>query len=156
MSARNALERATPIIAIGIASLACTTGNREVNREYTLGTGAAVGVEGLADAWTRRSVDLLTRADIVANPVISSGTAYDAVSRLRPRFLESRSASVTSIGRRAQPAVFIGGLFAGEVDVLRTIPASAVVEMRHVRPMEAMNRYGPSYTSGVVVVRLER
>ena len=157
MVARNALGRVAPIIAIGLASLACTTGNREVSREYTSGPGAAVGIEGPPGAQTRRSIDLLTRADIIADPVLSSGTAYDAVSRLRPGFLQSRDARTGSVGRRGtQPAVFIGGLYAGEVDVLRSIPASLVAEMRHFRTVEAVSLYGPRYVSGVVVVRLER
>jgi hypothetical protein len=47
------------------------------------------------------------------------------------------------------------GLFSGKADVLRAIPASSVAEVRYIRAIDAIQRYGPSYTAGVIPVRLE-
>ena len=94
----------------------------------------------------RGSSDVLTRQEITATEV---DNAYDAGQRLRPEFLRERS---TGIGRRERPAVFINGIRRGGVEMLRTIAASTISEIRYLTAPEAATRYGLDVSAGVIDV----
>ena len=60
-------------------------------------------------------------------------TAYDAIDRLRPRFLLTN----VDLGPTAPRLVFLNGIALGGVSELRAIPASSVREIRFVRSIDA-------------------
>jgi hypothetical protein len=94
--------------------------------------------------------DVILPAEIQA---ASSGTAYDAVLRLRPRFFTS-DRSAGSGHPRIRPSVVLERGLVESVDVLRLVPANVVTEIDFVEPDEARVKYGPAYTAGIIVVRL--
>lgn len=99
--------------------------------------------------------DVLTRAEIdAAGPQIQ--TAYEAVQRLRPRFLRERSNPTAGIGaNRVDPiVVYINGVRRGGVAELRRIQIRNVEEIRYVRPTDATTRYGMNHGSGAIEVTL--
>jgi hypothetical protein len=117
------------------------------------GDGFAAGGEG---APYHCSTPLIA-ADLSAAPGLANATAYDAVLRLRPGFLNPRDARTGTIASRGVlPAVFVDGVHYGGLDDLRVIAASAVAEMQYVRSFDALHRYGPGYPAGVILVRLRR
>lgn len=68
------------------------------------------------------------------------GTAYDAVSRLRPNWRYS--------------TVFVDGQQYGGIDSLRAIPASEVADIRYYDITEAGATFGFKATGGVIDVRM--
>jgi hypothetical protein len=80
-----------------------------------------------------RSLDrsVITEAEITDS---YATTAYDAIDRLRPRFLLTN----VDLGPTAPRLVFLNGVvLGGGVDELRSIPASSVREIRFVRSIDA-------------------
>jgi hypothetical protein len=63
-----------------------------------------------------------------------AATAYDAIDRLRPRFLLTNA----DLGPTAPRLVYLNGVvLTGGVNELRTIPANSVREIRFVRSIDA-------------------
>lgn len=84
-------------------------------------------------------------------------TAYDAVERLRPRFLQVRANPTVGLAaNRADPVVvYINGIQRGGVDELRRIRAAVVERIHYVRPTDAQTRYGNNHGSGAIEVTLK-
>ena len=73
--------------------------------------------------------------------------AYQAVERLRPRWLRQRLGRV--------PQVVVGGSPGQGLGVLRSIRAVDVREMRFMSASDATTRYGTGYDGGAIVVELK-
>lgn len=99
-------------------------------------------------AGARSSSNLLTGREIATTPAVD---AYDAVQRLRPNFLRSRSTASTS---NAYPVVYVDGLRKGGLEYLRVIRAAEVAEIRYLSAIDATTRYGMNVEAGVLDVKL--
>jgi len=75
----------------------------------------------------RPRTDVLTRAELSE---VGATDAYDAVRRLRPRWLLVRSMRSFSI--ETEVVVFQGQLFLGNQDALRRIGIDGIYEMRYL------------------------
>jgi hypothetical protein len=80
-------------------------------------------------------------------------SAYDAVMRLRPRFLTAAGHGDTSRAA-VRPAAVIETGIPESIAALKSIPVDAVLEIRFIEPADAVVRFGARYTGGIVVVRL--
>lgn len=97
----------------------------------------------------RPQTNVLTREEMAG---ISLPTAYDAVERLRPRFLRPRA---TGGGpATAYPVVYIDGVRRGTLEVLRSVATSSVLEIRYLSAADATTRYGLDVQGGVLDVKL--
>jgi hypothetical protein len=114
------------------------------NEPALLGAGQTLLAAG-------RASDLLTAAQIAAEPGLVEGYALDAVRRLRPRFIELQSLDGVK-GTGQSPTVLVDGTLRGGLEVLRSIPAGDVVTIRFLRPIDAMQQRGPIYSSGLILV----
>jgi len=74
---------------------------------------------------------------------------YDAIRRLRPTWLRSRSGS-------GSPVVFVDGIRAGGLNRLEGIYLQAVQEVRYVSPADATLRWGTGYPNGAIDVITRR
>ena len=84
----------------------------------------------------------------------SDGDLYTAIERLRPAFFQTRGAS--SLGGGGAPEaiqVYVDGAKSGDVNSLRQIRPSEVLEVRRLSAGEATQRYGTGHTSGAIVVK---
>jgi hypothetical protein len=148
----------TKIGVIATAALGCATASRGIGQgaDATMqGPSALVALD--PSVVLGRKSDLLTAAELSAALGLADMTAYDAVLRLRPGFLNPRDPVTGAIGARdVLPAVFVNGMYSGGPEVLRVISVSAVAEMQYVRSLDALYRYGPQYGAGVILVRLRR
>lgn len=83
-------------------------------------------------------------------------TAYDAVERLRPRWLRERSNPTAGIGaNRVDPVVvYVNNIRRGGVSQLRQIQIRSVLRMNYVRPSDATTRYGLNHGSGAILITL--
>jgi hypothetical protein len=93
--------------------------------------------------------NVLSREEIAAAPVT---TAYDALDRLRPNFLRPHATG----GRpaTAYAVVFIDGVRRGSLEVLRSVAANSIVEIRYLTAADATTRYGLDVEGGVIDVKL--
>jgi hypothetical protein len=94
--------------------------------------------------------DLLAATEIQSAQV---NDAHEAVLRFRPEFLKGRAAPGLGNPQGAAPVVYLNGVRQGGADMLRTIPARAVLDIRYLTPAVASEQFGPYYTGGVIAVR---
>ena len=112
------------------------------------GRASAVEAEEPQPARSRRR-DLIGRREIDERGG-SLQTAYDVVRRLRPNWL-SRSGPGSVQGAQGV-LVYVDNLRRGDIDVLRQISASNIVEIWLVNAMRATQRWGTGHTGGVIHV----
>ena len=97
--------------------------------------------------------NILTREELAT----VGGTAYSAVERLRPLFLNIRPGSRTLHAASPRLHVFIDGDFAGGIDALNALPVATVESIWRVEATIAFTRYGAIRAAdGVILVRLRR
>ena len=81
--------------------------------------------------------------------------AYMAIERLRPFFLATRPSAADVHGIVPHINVFIDGYFAGDLDVLKAIPASSIESVERLQPAMAYATLGAYHAGeGVIMVRL--
>ncbi len=80
---------------------------------------------------------------------------YDAVRRLRPRWLRSRGTTST---RDTAPvmAVFIDNVRSGGVERLESLPIDRVEQVRYLSPTDATTRWGTNMTLDAIEVIMRR
>ena len=93
-----------------------------------------------------RSSGPITRAELAP---LSQFSAFDAVRRLRPRWLSTR-------GTGQLPTVFIDRSPRGEPRVLAQIPANTVERINFLPARDATTRYGTGYAYGIIEVITRR
>ena len=86
---------------------------------------------------------------------VGSASVYDAVLRLHPNFLRSRGpTSVVNSSARTVAVVFVNETEYGEIESLQRFPASRVEEVRYYSGPEATTKWGSSYGSGVIALKM--
>lgn len=95
---------------------------------------------------------------LTASEIASTGaqTAFDAIVRLRPRYLQPRGFTSIQPLQSAPVTVYLDGARFTGVEVLRTIRAGDVVEIEHLSATEATTRYGLGHLGGVLLVKTGR
>ena len=89
--------------------------------------------------------DVLTIEEISKENVTN---AYEAVSKLRPHFFQTRGTS--------RPMVYLDNIRYGEVSSLRDIPVSSVHQIEYINASDATTRFGTGHTGGVIMVLTRR
>lgn len=112
--------RVLPLLALAILLSGCASG----------GSGSS----------SRTNPDLITAEEL---ETVSNLTAYDAIQRLRPRWLQARA-----IGE--SPVVFLNGAQMGGLDTLRGIQASNLTSIRFRNGRDATTRYGTGFGGGTI------
>lgn len=107
---------------------------------FALVVGACAS--GAGGGSTRGNPDLITMEELEQLP---TSTAYDAISRLRPRWIQTRM--------NEEPVVFMDGTRLGGLDVLHGIQVSQLREIRHLNGRDATTRYGTGYGGGTIEMR---
>lgn len=113
------LVRFLPILAVCVLVSACAA-------------GSAGGSSGGGDT---------IAADELAT--VSNLSLYDAVQRLRPRWLQPRAG-------QDLPRIMMNGSQLGGVEVLRGMQATDVSSVRYLDSQDATTRYGTGYTGGAI------
>jgi hypothetical protein len=91
----------------------------------------------------RRNSNLITREELSE---LSVSTAYEAVRRLRPGWLQGR-------GRSGLPVVYRNNSrWGGDPRSLESIQINAISEMRFLNARDATTRYGTGFSGGVILV----
>jgi hypothetical protein len=78
-------------------------------------------------------------------------TAFEAVYRLRPRFLASRGKiSLDPSQPNALPNVYVDNQFYGDITTLRGIAAGSIESIKFYTPGEAQYKFGHGNMAGVI------
>jgi hypothetical protein len=101
----------------------------------------------------KKHPDLITAAEIAERADLQN--VYEAVNRLRPIWLRVRSAGSPDRGP-APIVVYVDGVRMGDLSALQQMPASYVVEIRHLSGNDATTRYGIDHGSGAILVTTTR
>lgn len=132
----------TAVLMAGLVLSACATA----------GSGSAGG----------SSSNVITSEELRALEGVSS--AYDAVQRLRPRFLRGRTGTfgtggandplsrTSSAAEQSTVVVYLDGVRFGGIDALRRINVDGVREIRFVPGRDATTKYGTNHGGGVIEV----
>jgi len=94
--------------------------------------------------------DVLTLEDMEGS---GATNLYDAIDRLRPRWLQVRSAR--SLGLPHEVVVYRGPSFLGSVDVLRGYPVGSVTHVEYLDSAEAaatLTGYGSRHLEGAIIL----
>jgi hypothetical protein len=110
------------------------------------------GGQPAAGGPTPRDRNVLTHDEIVTSGRDASDL-YEAVQSLRPHFFEPPP-GVQPASRPQGTTVYIDARRVGGIDVLRSLTAGAVEEVRYLGPTQSQNEYGPRATVVTLVVRL--
>jgi hypothetical protein len=159
MSSRTMLETLARAGVMSMFTVSCATAPRGTGPNHVSTTQQSSPVTLAADNSNAplpgRTSDLLTAVEIAAQP--SLATALEAVERLRPWFLHPRSARAAGVLiHGVRPAVFLDGFFQGEIEILRTISISSLLDVQYIRPLDAVHRFGTEYQAGIIFVRVKR
>lgn len=119
----------------------------------------------------KKNPDVITHEELAALTGVQ--TAYDAIKRLRPTFFNERRSQTRQAGGEvfnpstlssssenpnvktsgAPPMqLYMNGSRMGGVDYLRTIPMSALWEVRKLNGTDASLRFGADHESGAILV----
>jgi hypothetical protein len=99
-----------------------------------------------------RNSNVITREDIAKANVFN---AYDAVSTLRPQFLNSHGATTINGADTGYPNVYLNHQRYGDLQSLRNIDVNAISEIHYYKGSEAATRFGLGNVSGVIEVITE-
>jgi hypothetical protein len=92
-------------------------------------------------------MDRITEAELEP---IAQMSAFEAIQRLRPRWLQSRNQSRTGFF----PTVHVDGAVRGQgEEVLASILSSDVEEMQFLSAADATTRFGTGYFSGAILIK---
>lgn len=104
-----------------------------------------------ASARSGRTADVITMREL-SDPSIGTSNLFEAVRRLRPRFLSSRGPSSINNPAAGIVQVSVDGGPLSSTSVLRTILPNAVSEVRYLNSGEAAQRYGTTANGGGVIL----
>jgi hypothetical protein len=135
MSSSSRLVRSAALCALALTA-ACASAPK---------TDAAPGAPTAA-----RSTNLLTAAEIESRGT-QTGSAYDAVRRLRPGFLTYHGVSGSTTGAGTVHVSIDGGPLAA-VETLRSLASTQIAEVRYLSAADAAQRFGTSAEAGPVLL----
>lgn len=119
-----------------------------------LAPSQAAGQEQQEQKEKKKQRDVIARWEIEASPK-RSGTIIELIKSLRPHFLEApRGVRQTGVGdgsNRAGAIVYVDGSKAGDLDVLRTMAADGVEEVRYLNPSKAQADYSLALGAGGII-----
>ena len=96
-----------------------------------------------------RNSNVITREDIAKVNVLN---AYEAISRLRPPFLNSHGSTTLSPNDAGYPNVYLNHQRYGDLQSLRNIDVSSISEIHYYNGPQASTRFGLGNVSGAIEV----
>lgn len=117
------------------------------------GSSSASGSAATAEA-PKSNPDVLTAAEIAADPSTAGGDALQAVQRMRPRFLMARGTVSGKNTTAGSVHISVDGGPLSSIDNLSRYAASSVIELRYINSTDAAQRWGTAAgTGGVIIVK---
>ena len=114
---------------------------------------AACATSSGSDQEVRRNRNLITNEELATLPALS---AYEAVQRLRPAWLQSRGPMSGGAATRSYPHVMMDGMQMGDINTLRDLRTDNVQELRFISARDATTRFGTGYMAGIIEIITRR
>jgi hypothetical protein len=127
--------RKTLLVAFGLAALGCGGGGS--------GTASQPATESRAP---RGAANLITEAEISSSSVQN---ALEAVQSLRPAMMRPRPGG-------GPVMLYLDNVKMMDLNVLSTVPAGRILEIRYISAQDATTRWGTGHASGVILVTTKR
>ena len=146
-TARCSMRFVATICLTGVAPMACATVHGRDTGQLVERLTAAPDAPGMS-----RKAEVVTASELASSPAAST---IESLRRLRAEFFRPvRSALDQHSAAGANPVVYVDDAFNGGLESLETVPKDAVREVRFLRPMQAVERWGPSCpcVAGVILV----
>jgi hypothetical protein len=99
------------------------------------------------------SPDLISAEDLEG---MSVSSAYEAIRRLRPRWLTTRGTQSIQDSSAGQPVVFVDDIRFGDTSSLQSMRISDIVSIRYINARDATTRFGTGYSGGIISVSMKR
>ena len=113
----------------------------------------------------KRQPDVISYEEIEAIKG-EAGNAEDIIRRLRPKFLQVRpsqsllgsssnaggAASASQTTQAVSIKVYVNNVRRGSIEVLRTLPAVSVTEIRYLNSSDATSRFGMDHEAGAILI----
>lgn len=126
--------RKTLFVAFGLAVLGC-------------GGGSGSSAQPATESRTARGpANLITEAEISASSVQN---ALEAVQNLRPAMMRPRPGG-------GPVMLYLDNVKMMDLNVLSTVPAGRIQEIRYISAQDATTRWGTGHASGVILVTTKR
>ena len=93
--------------------------------------------------------NVITREEIIAS---SAANAYEAVSRLRPNFLQFRGQTTITGPDTGYPKVYLDRMPYGDITTLKSLDANSIREIRYYNSAAASARFGLGNVAGAIEV----
>ena len=93
--------------------------------------------------------NLITKTDLEGMEEL---TAYEAIRRLKPNWLQYRGQAVLTGADRETLRVYVDRIFFGEAESLSTLTVRNIQEIRFLDPRQATLRFGTGHTVGAIVI----
>ena len=120
------MRRIVPILVLAASAAACT--------HRPTGSG-------------NPNTSIITRQEIEQSRATN---AYDVISRLRGRYLNSHGKNSIHLDPQTYPVVFLNDQEYGTLSVLRNISSDGIEQIRYYTGPEAATRFGAQYGGGVI------
>jgi hypothetical protein len=114
-----------------------------------LGVGTACAPPRNTDVPGARSSDVIYLDELTAS---KTQNAYDAVRRLRPRFMQPRGQTSLLLRTDQVPAIYLDNRRYGDLESLRMLPIDGIFEIRFLSANQAQQRWGMNHAAGVIHV----
>jgi hypothetical protein len=95
------------------------------------------------------NANVITREDIEG---VNVSNAYDAITRLRPQFLNSHGRTTIYGSDTGYPQVYLNHQRYGDLQSLRTLDVHGISEIHYYNGTEATTRFGSGNVSGAIEV----
>ena len=116
-------------------------------------SGSAVPASAPGPSSLHRDPSVITQDELM-DPAVSELTVYEAILRLRPNFFSTRGTQTIAnqgSGESGKVHASIDNAGVVELDQLKRMRASGIIEIRLLSPAAAMQRFGGSSKSGAVI-----
>jgi hypothetical protein len=103
---------------------------------------------------------IASTANVVAHAELAplqEASIEEALRQLRPEWLRVNPSS-RRVAEPARASVYVNDVYAGELETLRLIPVSAVIDARFLAPSAARDQFGPGCrcAAGIILIATRR
>jgi hypothetical protein len=122
-------------------------------------TTAVIACATLSFAWVDEALAQKRQRDVISQQEIEQAgnkaqDLYQVVRSLRPHFLQPPRGNRSMGSYAREPtAVYVDGLRTGDLESLKLLSPTTVVEVRYLEPSKAQEEFGMTHSAGAILVK---
>jgi len=103
------------------------------------------------DTLGMRNRSVLTMEEIQAARA-PGRNAHDLISQLRPEYMRTRGVTSMRTPEPSTATVYVDGMRYGELESLKSLPATQVIRVEYINAADATTRFGTDHVGGAILV----